>query len=91
MQREGMRRMPLLRRRSCGEFIPRQVNQPAHQNLRRPKLARSLQTGSRLDHRTLVHLLSLPISKSTLIVSRKGMISNEDFYTATDVVASAIQ
>jgi hypothetical protein len=29
------------------------------------------------------------ISKSTLIVSRNGMISNEDLYAATDVVASA--
>jgi hypothetical protein len=28
------------------------------------------------------------ISKSTLIVNRNGMISNEDLYAATDVVAS---
>jgi len=50
----------LLRKGSCGQFIPRRVNQPAYQNVRRPKLAWSLQTGSRLDHRTLIHLLSLP-------------------------------
>jgi len=35
--------------------------------------------------------ISHQISKSTLIVSRNGMLSNGDFYTVTDVAASATQ